>query len=211
MSDGPDVADPKAPRVLGLTGGIGSGKSTVGQWFADAGFPTLNADRLGHEVLAPGQPAHAEVVAHFGAHLLLPSGAIDRQQLGAIVFSDPEALQTLNALTHPRIAEKAQEAARELAQVRPDRRVVLEAALLIEAQWDRFCEVVWVVEAPPEQVIRRLHQRNGLTPAQAQARINAQLAPDVRRAHAQEVLCNDSTLEDLHHQWYAAKERWLST
>ncbi len=199
-----------APRVLGLTGGIGSGKSTVAQWFADAGFPTLSADRLGHEILEPGQPAHAEIVAHFGSHLVLPSGAIDRSQLGALVFADPEALKALNAFTHPRIAQRAQDEAQRLASVRADHRVVLEAALLIEAKWHHFCETVWVVEAPTEQVLVRLHLRNGLTAEQAQARIQAQLPPDARRTHAQEVLRNDSTLEDLHHQWYAALERWLA-
>ena len=202
-------ASQTAPRLLGLTGGIGSGKSTAARWFSELGLPTLSADELGHRLLQPGHPAVGEIVSTFGPDVVDASGAVNRVRLGSLVFSDAQALQRLNEITHPRIAQLVEEESARLALERPDRWVVLEAALLLEARWSTFCEQIWVVESPPEVVIERLRARNGFTAEQAQARLDAQLSNEARRVQALVVLQNDSTLERFHAQWYAAVRKHL--
>ncbi|MEE8346802.1 MAG: dephospho-CoA kinase, partial [Dehalococcoidia bacterium] len=135
--------------VIGLTGGIGSGKSTVAQMLEGEGAALLSADAVGHEVYLPDQPAWREVVEVFGRQIVAPDRAIDRKKLGAIVFSDPEQLRRLNAITHPRMKELMREKLEE-ERKRGARVTVLEAALLFDAGWDDLTDEVWVTMAPPE-------------------------------------------------------------
>ncbi|SRR5579883_2057075 len=161
-------------RVIGLTGGIASGKSTVAQAFRDLGAVVIDADQVARDVVAPGQPALADIVRTFGAEVLLPDGALDRRKLAARVFADPEARRALNAITHPRIAA---ETARRIAEARASGAplVVYEASLLVENGIHRGFDALVVVGLPPEEQVRRAVARDGFTEDEAQSRLAAQL------------------------------------
>ncbi|MCS6801074.1 MAG: dephospho-CoA kinase [Chloroflexota bacterium] len=197
--------------VVGLTGGIASGKSTVAAMLRERGAAIIDADALGHRVLERGSDSWATLVATFGEGILSDNGEIDRRRLGAIVFADPEQLKRLNAISHPRIRRMALD---ELAALRARGDVevaVVEAALLFEGGWDDFCDEVWVVYVPEEIALARLRSRNGLTDAQARERIRAQMPIDEKRARANIVLDNSGSLADLEAQveeaWAAALRR----
>lgn len=197
--------------VVGLTGGIASGKSTVAAMLRERGATIINADTLGHRVLERGSDGWATVVATFGEGILTESGEIDRTRLGALVFADPEQLKRLNAISHPRIRTMALE---ELAALRARGDVdvaVIEAALLFEGHWDDFCDEVWVVYVPEEVALARLVARNGLSEAQARERIRAQMPVDEKRARADVLLLNTGSLAELEAKvdeaWRAALQR----
>jgi len=185
--------------VIGLTGGIGSGKSTVAQMLADKGAVLLSADAAGHEVYAPGQPAWQEIVDAFGRDVVAADGTIDRKKLGAIVFADPAELQRLNAITHPRMRELMR-GKLEAEASRGTRVAVLEAALLFDAGWDDLTDEVWVTRAPPEVAARRTAERSGLSLEEARARIDAQMSSDERVARSRVVVNTDCPLEETRRQ-----------
>jgi dephospho-CoA kinase len=183
--------------VVGLTGGIGAGKSTVAEILAELGARVIDADRIGHDVYRPGTPGFRLVVDAFGSGVVAADGSIDRRALGAIVFGDPAALARLNVLLHPLIEE---ELARRLAAARADGfagPVVIEAALLLEAGWDRLVDRVWVVTVRREHAIARVAATRGLAPADVERRIGAQLPDDERRRRADLVIENDGPREAL--------------
>ncbi len=183
-------------KVIGLTGGIGSGKSTVSQFLAELGAVIVDADRVGHEAFKPDTDVWREVVAAFGRQILTPNGDIDREKLGEMVFANPESLLRLNQITHPRIYEmvkaRLEEYRRQGVSV-----VVLEAPLLIEAGWSSLVDEVWVTVAPESTVLRRLKERAGLSEQQSLARIHAQLPSEERVKHADVVIDNDCSLNEL--------------
>lgn len=183
-------------RVLGLTGGIGCGKSTVAALLEARGVPVVDADRLGREVVAPGSDGLREIVASFGAEVLLPDGALDRKGLAARVFVSPDALARLNAITHPRIATLASSRLRALADAGHPL-AALEAALLLEAGWDRIADEVVVVTTTPALQLRRLLQRGDVSETDARARIASQLPLAAKEARADHVIRNDGSLSDL--------------
>ena len=186
------------PRVIGLTGGIAAGKSTVSARLGALGAHIVDADRVGHRILERGGEAYAPVVAKFGAEILDEAEEIVRPRLGRLVFADPARLAELNRLTHPPMAEWMR---REIAEVRarpsPPPFIVLDAAVLFEAGWDELCDEVWTVSTTPERALERLVARNLLTPEAARARIDAQLGNDEREARADRVIRNDGTLDAL--------------
>ncbi|MCY4453502.1 MAG: dephospho-CoA kinase [Immundisolibacterales bacterium] len=186
------------PPVIGLTGGIAAGKSTVSERLAARGAHVVDADRVGHRVLMRGGEAYARVVASFGAEILDETEEIVRPRLGRLVFADTARLAELNRLTHPPMAERMR---REFAEVRsrpsPPPFIVLDAAVLFEAGWDALCDEVWTVSAHPARALERLVARNRLTPDAARARIEAQLANAEREARAHRVIRNDGTLDEL--------------
>ena len=174
--------------VIGLTGGIGTGKSEVARVLEELGAVRISADELAHEAYRPGTDTWREVVAAFGEEVLLPSGEIDRRKLGPIVFADPAALARLNAIVHPRIYTMAE------ARIREHRAgdapaVVLEGALLIEAGWTPLVDEVWMTAAPEEQVVERLQVRNH-RPEEVRARMSAQMPASERARHAQVIIDN---------------------
>ena len=183
-------------KVIGLTGGIGSGKSTVSQFLAELGAVIVDADRVGHEAFKPDTDVWREVVAAFGRQILTPNGDVDREKLGETVFANPESLLRLNQITHPRIYEmvkaRLEEYQRQGVSV-----VVLEAPLLIEAGWSSLVDEVWVTIAPESTVLRRLKERPGLSEQQSLARIHAQLPSEERIKHADVVIDNDCSLNEL--------------
>ena len=183
-------------RVIGLTGGIGSGKSTVAELLAGKGAVVLDADKVGHEAYRPGTPAWQEVVATFGKDIVAGDGSIDRRKLGAIVFADPAALQRLNAIMHPRMFEMMRERIDGFRR-RGVEVVVLDAAILLEANWTPLVDEVWVVVASEDRVVERAVARTGLPEEQIRRRIRSQLSNEERCRHASVVIENDGSLEEL--------------
>ena len=184
--------------VVGLTGGIGSGKSTVGRLLVERGAVLVDADRVAREVVAPGEPTLAALVERFGRQVLAPDGRLDRPALGAIAFSDEEARNDLERLTHPAIrAEMLRQVASAQASD-PDVVVVLEIPLLAEVGRDRYPVVgVVVVDAPVELAVARLVAGRGLTEADASARVAAQAGRSARLAIADVVIDNSGDLDHL--------------
>lgn len=170
--------------VIGLTGGPGTGKSTVAAMLARRGAAVIEADRLGHQAYAPGTEGWQAVVEAFGPEILGPDNTVDRARLGALVFADPEKLRRLNAIVHPIIRRLITEQLEKYRNAGA-RVVVVEAALLFEAGWDDLVDEVWVTQAPPEVAIARYVERTGLPEDEVRRRVAAQLdaAEKLRRAH----------------------------
>ena len=192
--------------TIGLTGGIGTGKSVVAQVLAEQGAVLLNADLVGHEAYLPGAPAYEDIVAEFGRDVVAEDGTIDRKKLGPIVFSSPDKLARLNAITHPRMKEmmreKLAEAAREGGEV-----AVLEAALLFDAGWDDLTDEVWVTVVDGETAARRASERSGIPVEQVLERIQkAQMASDERIRRSDVVIDTSGTLEDTRRRTLEAWE-----
>ena len=183
-------------KVIGLTGGIGSGKSTVSQFLAELGATIIDADKIGHETFKPETEAWREVVAAFGQQIVAANGTIDREKLGTIVFSNPEARARLNQIMHPRIYEvvRAQLAEYQRQGVSV---VVLEAPLLVEAGWTSLVDEVWVTTASEDTVLKRLRERTGLSEVESQTRIRAQLPTEKRIKEADVVIDTDCNLDEL--------------
>ena len=183
-------------KVIGLTGGIGSGKSTVSQLLLELGAVILDADKVGHEAYQPGTEVWREVVAAFGREILTPGGDIDRKKLGGIVFSNPESLARLNQIMHPRMYEMIKARIEEYRQ-QGAKVVVLEAAVLLEAGWIPLVDGVWVTVASASEVVKRAKERTGLPEEQIRARIRSQLSTEERTKHADIVISNDGSLDEL--------------
>ena len=183
-------------KVIGLTGGIGSGKSTVAQFLAELGAVIIDADRVGHEILKPDTELWREVVATFGQQVLTPGGDIDRKKLGEMVFGNTELLARLNQIMHPRMHAmvKAQldEYRRQGVRV-----VVLEAPLLLEAGWTPLVDEVWVTVASESTVLKRLQERVGLSKEESLARIHSQLSSEERLRYADVVINTDCSLGEV--------------
>ena len=182
--------------VIGLTGGIGTGKTYVSSLLKDLGAAIVNADLLGHEVYASQSEGWQAVVDTFGEQIVAENGEIDRRALGGIVFSDENALLQLNAIMHPRIYSLTEQRLNALAE-RGENTAVLEAALLIEAKWTPLVDEVWVTVSPVTDIITRLQERNNMDEDTARSRINSQMPQSERVQHADVVLENAGSLEEL--------------
>lgn len=186
--------------IIGLTGGIASGKSTATAYLADQGAYVIDADKLGHRAYLQGTQAFAEVVATFGADIVGDDGEIDRQRLGGKVFGEGNRLAELTAIVWPAIRRMAEaEIASALAEA-PDRPVVLEAAVLIEAGWQDIADQVWLTVVDPEVAIDRATSRDGVDRQAIQDRIDAQLSNDERGAYADQVIDNSGTPQEFNAQ-----------
>ncbi|TMB67977.1 MAG: dephospho-CoA kinase [Chloroflexi bacterium] len=182
--------------VIGLTGGIGTGKSVVAEILREQGVVILDADRVGHEVYLPGRPAYEDIVAEFGQDVVAEDGTIDRKKLGPIVFSSPDKLARLNAITHPRMKEMMRERLAEAERV-GTRVAVLEAALLFDAGWNDLTGEVWVTVVDAETAARRASERSGIPVKQVLERIQkAQMASDERIRRSDVAIDTSGTLED---------------
>ena len=191
--------------VIGLTGGIGTGKTQVSNILKSLGATAINADQVGHEAYLPHTATWREVVAAFGEDILDSDEQIVRAKLGAIVFSDPTHLQKLNSIVHPRIYDMISDRIESLSGNGVEVAVV-EAALLIEANWTPLADEVWVVTSPRETVLSRLLAR-GMTPERAESIIESQMPQDEREEYADAVIDNDSGLPELEK---AVRENWES-
>ncbi|MEE9203014.1 MAG: dephospho-CoA kinase [Dehalococcoidia bacterium] len=196
--------------VIGLTGGMGSGKSTVSRLLMEKGARMVDGDKVGHQLYEPGGPAYSEVVATFGPGVVGPDGQIDRARLGSIVFADPDALKRLNAIMHPKIkdviAEVLQGWRRDGAEV-----AVVEAAVLFEAKWADLVDEVWVTLSDEGTVVDRLSKAKGMSPEQVRARLRSQMPAEEKARRAHVVIRNDDSLEGLEKQvealWHSVNSR----
>jgi dephospho-CoA kinase len=186
-------------RVFGLTGNIGSGKSTVAAMLREAGIPVLDADRISREVTAPGGRAYDAVVQAFGRGIVRDEGSIDRKRLGEIVFSDPALRARLEAITHPAILEAMKEAIAGIER-EGHRAAVVEATLIHESGRKGLFEAVISVTCDRETAISRLAARNGMTRSQAEARLRAQMNADRKAGASDSVIDNSGNLDDTRRQ-----------
>lgn len=181
-------------KIIGLTGGIASGKTTVARIFENLGAPVVDADELARDVVRPGEQAYREVVADFGTEILLPDGHLDRKALGRIVFADPAARKRLEAILHPAIGRKADDAVAELRrQEGPGAFYV--APLLIEAGVTSRVDEIWVVYVDRATQLERLQMRDGITREEAEQRLAAQMPMEEKAARGAVVIDNRGTFE----------------
>ena len=183
-------------RVIGLTGGIASGKSLVSEQLAARGAVLIDADKVGHSAYLKGTQTFDEVVAAFGGDVVGADGEVDRKALGGKVFADPEARRKLESIVWPAIRSMVEEQL-EALRAKDTSVAILEAAILIEAEWQPLTDEVWLVTVSPETARQRLFERNGLSAEQAESRIRAQLTNEKRREYADVEIENDGTLEEL--------------
>lgn len=182
-----------AMRVFGLTGGIGSGKSTVARLFREENIPVVDADRISREVTSPGSPAYTEIVRKFGRGILLPDGRIDRKHLGAIVFADPGKRADLEAITHPRIAEGIREALSALAS-EGHAVVIVEAALILEKGRQGMFEAVIGVRCERRLQVDRIMGRDGISREEALRIVSSQMDPEEKALASDYVIDNSGDL-----------------
>jgi dephospho-CoA kinase len=183
-------------KVIGLTGGIGSGKSTVAHFLVELGAEVIDLDKVGHDVLSKNGNAYKKTTLNFGETILNKNGEIDRNKLGTIVFGDPMALKRLNNIVHPEIDKIVAKKMKEYRQ-RGVKAVVLEAAVMQEAAKTKQTDEIWVMLAPEETVLRRLKERSGLSVQDVKARIKSQMTNEERAKKADVVIINDGTLNEL--------------
>ena len=181
---------------IGLTGGIGTGKSSVTEAFQSLGAAVINADLLGHDAYLPGTIGFEEVVTEFGQEIVGSDGQIDRKKLGPIVFSDSVKMDRLNEIMHPLIRDLIYERLVSLESSQ-NKVAVVEAAILIEAGWKSLFDEIWVVISDREEVINRLGVRNGLSREDAVKRIDSQMSNNERIEHGDVVVENTGSMEDL--------------
>ncbi|RDG39196.1 dephospho-CoA kinase [Streptomyces corynorhini] len=182
---------------LGLTGGIGAGKSEVSRLLTGYGAVLIDSDRIARDVVAPGTPGLAAVVAEFGPEVLTGSGALDRPKLGGVVFGDQDRLRALNAIVHPLVRARSAELE---AAAGPESIVVHDVPLLVENGMSALYDLVVVVDASPETQLDRLVRLRGMTASQARERMAAQATREERRSAADLLIDNDGPLADLEPQ-----------
>ncbi len=183
-------------RVIGLTGGIASGKSTVSYVLKSLGAVIIDADQVARKVVEPGQPAWQDIVKEFGHEILNEDMSINREALGRLVFKDQKLLEKLNRITHPRVIEYFEQELARLAKERPDSVVVLDVPLLFESGMDRLADEIWVVWADEPVQLERLMEREGFTSEEAWQRIRAQMPLTEKARRADKIIDNSGTLEE---------------
>jgi len=183
--------------TIGLTGGIGSGKSTAAKILAEFGAPIIDADKVAHTTYAPDGAAYDAVIAAFGAEIVAVDRTIDRKKLGAIVFGNSDRLNKLTSIVWPATFKSIRAQLDGLRASGEKMPVVVEAAILIEASWQPLCDEIWLVRASRQAVIERIERQRGLKPAETEARIRAQLSDEERAKHASLVIDNDGSLDAL--------------
>lgn len=191
-------------KIIGLTGGIASGKSTVSNMLRELGAVVIDVDLVGRDVVSQGGAAYNKIVENFGREILLPDGNINRKKLGNIVFSDPEKLKLLNQITHPEIINKVNEMIAEEEKANKEV-VVVDAAILIEMGINKHVDCVWLVVVDKETQLDRLMERDHLSCSDAQNRMNAQITNEQRMKYADVVIDNTQPVDEVRDQ---VKELW---
>jgi len=181
--------------IVGLTGGIASGKSLVTRVLRDLGAHIIDADKIVHDLLSPGEDAYNEVIGHFGVGIQLPDGSIDRRKLGDIIFNHPDERAWLNQCIHPRVFQAYQTQVHHLRERQPDAIVIMDAALLIETGYHKKMDKLIVVYAGQKDQVKRLMERDRFSLEQALARISSQMPLDEKRTYADYVIDNTGTRE----------------
>lgn len=186
--------------IIGLTGGIGSGKSTVGAMLADLGAIVIDADQVAREIVEPGQAALTEIVNYFGDDVLLPDGSLDRKRLGAIIFADEQKRQVLNQITHPAIKDAINQKLEQITREKSGAVVVIEAPLLIEAGMVDMVDEVWLVTVEPEVQVKRVMERDGLDYDAAWQRVRSQSPSSDKIAYSNVVISTGQSIKELHRE-----------
>ncbi|MDD5190839.1 MAG: dephospho-CoA kinase [Dehalococcoidales bacterium] len=191
-------------RVIGLTGGMGSGKSTVSQTLAQLGAVVIDADKVGHEAYQPNTETWQTLVKVFGKEIIAVDNTIDRKKLGVLVFNNPDNLKMLNAIVHPRMYEMMKARIADLKK-QNTKVIVVDAAILFEANWTPLVDEVWVVAADEDKVITRAVTRTNLPEEQIRQRLATQMTNQERRKRANQVIENNGTQLELRAK---VKELW---
>ncbi len=186
--------------VIGLTGGIATGKSTVSSIFKNAGAVIIDADRIAREVVKKGRPAHRAIVKNFGKNVLLPDGEINRSVLGEIIFNDPQKKELLNNIVHPHVRKEQNRQLNHIEKTNPNTIVILDIPLLLESKMYRDLSEVVVVYAPEQIQMKRLMQRDGISQVDALARVRSQMPIDEKKDKATIVIDNSGTRENTRKQ-----------
>ena len=193
-------------KIIGLTGGIASGKSTAARILRSMGAVTIDSDQIARRVVEPGKPAWKDIVEYFGQEILNQDSSLNRIKLGLHVFSDPGKLRKLNEITHPRIIEAIREELQRIKSRSPQSVVVLEVPLLYETNMDSLCDAVWVVWVDRATQIDRLMARDGISREEAVKRIDSQLSLDEKAQRADIVINNSgdgsNMQEELRQHYY---------
>lgn len=187
-------------KIIGLTGGIGAGKSTVSRYLKTKGYAVIDADEIAKEVVEPGRPALKQLVQQFGDEILMKDGSLDRRKLAAIAFATAEGKNALNRITHGAIFARIDERKAELTACLGDQQdalVFLDAPLLFETGLDQKVDLVWVVDVPDDIRMERIQKRNGWTEEEIRNRMENQMARQEKLARADRVLDNSQTEEYL--------------
>ncbi|WP_062749728.1 dephospho-CoA kinase [Shouchella tritolerans] len=184
---------------VGLTGGIASGKSLVASYLEKRGIPVVDADKLARQVVEPGEPALAQIVATFGQNVLQADGKLDRKQLGAIIFGDEQKRMQLNQIVHPAVRQLMKKQA-DLYEQRGYTRVVLDIPLLYESNLFHMVNQVWLVYVDEATQLQRLIERDGLTETEAKQRIAAQMPLTAKKAQADVLIDNNGSKENTYRQ-----------
>jgi dephospho-CoA kinase len=182
--------------VVGLTGGIGSGKSTVSKYLRELGATIIDADVLAKELVLPNSPAWKEIINHFGKDILDENGFLKRKKLGEIIFQFPNERKVLNEILHPRIKEKTEELIKQYCQQEAIPLLVVDAPLLIETGMSDMVDEVWVVVIPEELQLKRLKERDNLSAQDAQKRLEAQMPFAEKLKYAHRVIDNSGGIEE---------------
>ena len=182
--------------TIGLTGNLGTGKTTVSEMMAELGAILINADKLGHELFQPDNPTYHEIIATFGEIILTPDNEIDRQKLSQLVFADTAALTRLNQIMHPKMYQIVQKRI-ERYRNQGAKVIVLEAALLIEANWVALVDEIWVTAAPEAEIVKRLTGQRGLSEKQILERLHSQMSSEEKTKQANVVINTDCTINEL--------------
>lgn len=199
-----------AMRLIGLTGGIGTGKSVVARMFREEKIPVVDADRISREITAPGMPAHDEIVRLFGTGILLPDGRIDRKKLGGIVFSDPERRTVLESVTHPYISEGIRKAAAALSSAGHGI-VIVEAALIHEKGRQGIFDAVIGVRCERTVQIDRIMDRDGISREEARRIVSSQMDPEEKARASDFVIDNSGDLAETRAQVRDLAEKLRNT
>ena len=184
-------------KIICLTGGIASGKSSAAKLLENLGAKIIDADKLGHRSYQKGTLAYSKLIEAFGSEIIRPNGEINRQILGRIVFNNEKLLKKLTDIVWPSIRLLAVKEIGALKKVDKEATIVLEAAVLIEAGWETIGTETWVIEANPEVAIARIMRRNKISRTEAQARIDSQLTNRERAAKADKIITNNDSTEEF--------------
>lgn len=187
-------------KVIGLTGGIASGKSTASEILSKHGIHIIDADLVAREIVEPGQPALDEITAIFGKEVLDENGCLKRSALARIVFNDTNKLEKLNQITHRRIIERVLERIQEAKELNQEKVIVFDAALLIELKLTEMVDEVWLVVVDLEHQIRRLMARENMCREDALKIIEAQMSLEEKKAYSDVLINNSGTIDEMRHQ-----------
>ncbi|MGI6678772.1 MAG: dephospho-CoA kinase [Dehalobacterium sp.] len=187
-------------KIIGLTGGIASGKSTVAKYLRELGAQVIDADEIAREVVLPEQPAYRDIVREFGREILLPDGTLNRQKLGSIIFKNPAARKKLDQITHPAIYREIERQVEEYKAQAPEGLVFLDVPLLIETGMHEKVDEVWLTFLPEELQLQRLMERDGFSKSEGEKRLSSQLPLREKIKFAHRVIDTSGLLEETRKQ-----------